>query len=339
MATLYYGITPVGQAYVNVATVVKPLTQAEYKALVVKDSNTLYVLTDVETPSDSSISEHNTDSEAHADIRAAINDAGGVFVAEYGVTTAAEIKEAVTAGRDVVCKNEMYYASLVTNGTYFIVFVRPLEGSTAFYLLDTFSNAWSTATYKYETQGHATKHAADGTDPITPDMIGAAAPPTMKKIKLGVNDWDSGGGASVTVDGILADEKAQLITVAPAPGSMAAATAAGIYCESQYANSLYFMCLNGTPTVDVEMLVSFQSAEWVAAKIINFTVDGVTYDAEEGMTWVEWCASDYNTGGFSYSEISEEMRDSNGYMLSCETNGLMLNDVINDGDILYGWVP
>lgn len=32
---------------------------------------------------------------------------------------------------------------------------------------------------------------------------------------------------------------------------------------------------------------------------ITFTIDGTTYEAEEGMTWGEWCDSDYNTGGYS----------------------------------------
>lgn len=33
-------------------------------------------------------------------------------------------------------------------------------------------------------------------------------------------------------------------------------------------------------------------------KIITFTIDGVVYQAEEGMTWTEWCDSPYNTDGF-----------------------------------------
>ena len=34
-------------------------------------------------------------------------------------------------------------------------------------------------------------------------------------------------------------------------------------------------------------------------EIITFTIDGVTYQAENGMTWGEWIESDYNTGGFA----------------------------------------
>jgi hypothetical protein len=37
--------------------------------------------------------------------------------------------------------------------------------------------------------------------------------------------------------------------------------------------------------------------------IITFTIQGMgTYEAEEGMTWGEWVASDYNTDGFYISD-------------------------------------
>lgn len=35
------------------------------------------------------------------------------------------------------------------------------------------------------------------------------------------------------------------------------------------------------------------------ASLISFTIDGTTYQAEEGMTWGEWVESDYNTGGYA----------------------------------------
>lgn len=38
----------------------------------------------------------------------------------------------------------------------------------------------------------------------------------------------------------------------------------------------------------------------VTAPLITFTVDAISYSAEEGMTWKEWCNSEYNTGGFIY---------------------------------------
>ncbi len=32
--------------------------------------------------------------------------------------------------------------------------------------------------------------------------------------------------------------------------------------------------------------------------LISFTIDGASYQAEEGMIWGTWVNSDYNTGGF-----------------------------------------
>lgn len=37
------------------------------------------------------------------------------------------------------------------------------------------------------------------------------------------------------------------------------------------------------------------------AVIINFTIDGTAYQAEEGMTWEQWCDSSYNTGDYTIS--------------------------------------
>lgn len=35
-----------------------------------------------------------------------------------------------------------------------------------------------------------------------------------------------------------------------------------------------------------------------ATNLITFTIDGTSYQAEEGMTWAQWVASDYNTADF-----------------------------------------
>lgn len=36
----------------------------------------------------------------------------------------------------------------------------------------------------------------------------------------------------------------------------------------------------------------------VTKKKINFTIDGKSYEADEGMTWEQWVNSTYNTDGF-----------------------------------------
>ena len=44
--------------------------------------------------------------------------------------------------------------------------------------------------------------------------------------------------------------------------------------------------------------------EGASASLITFTIDGTSYQSEEGMTWSEWCSSEYNTGTFYTSDNS-----------------------------------
>ena len=46
-------------------------------------------------------------------------------------------------------------------------------------------------------------------------------------------------------------------------------------------------------------------------KLITFTIDGVTYQAEPGMTWEEWVNSKYNTiGAYIFQKGVYVKRDS-----------------------------
>lgn len=57
-----------------------------------------------------------------------------------------------------------------------------------------------------------------------------------------------------------------------------------------------------TPTPDPDQPGDGGSTVEPGEGQISFTIDGVTYLADEGMTWREWLASDYNTAGFSEHE-------------------------------------
>ena len=59
--------------------------------------------------------------------------------------------------------------------------------------------------------------------------------------------------------------------------------------------------------------------------LISFTINGQEYLAEEGMTWFEWCDTDYNTGGWFATEFSV----SNGAMA--------LSDVVGNDEIIEGY--
>ena len=56
--------------------------------------------------------------------------------------------------------------------------------------------------------------------------------------------------------------------------------------------------------------------------LIEFTIDGTTYQAVEGMTWAEWVESEYNTGGYCISSDSVFTQDASGTHYLRQTAGL-----------------
>ena len=101
----------------------------------------------------------------------------GVFVAEHSVTTSAELEEAYQANKFIVLRVESstgpMYGYLLQrkdqNSWYFIVH----QGTkiTAYCYLQ--NDSWSALGF-FGVNPHASTHAADGADPITPASIGAA---------------------------------------------------------------------------------------------------------------------------------------------------------------------
>lgn len=66
--------------------------------------------------------------------------------------------------------------------------------------------------------------------------------------------------------------------------------------------------------------------------MINFTVAGTSYEAEDGMTWAEWCDSSYNTGGFVRHDGSVSL---GGVFVRSGQGTVDLNDIIQ-ADYAYG---
>lgn len=91
---------------------------------------------------------------------------------------------------------------------------------------------------------------------LTADDVGAANPPALRTATLSASGW-SGNSQTVTVQGVEADETAQLIQPMPAIASQAAYMAAGIYCSGQAANSLTFTCQTA-PTENITVYVVMQ---------------------------------------------------------------------------------
>ena len=70
----------------------------------------------------------------------------------------------------------------------------------------------------------------------------------------------------------------------------------------------------------------------VTPTLITFTIDGITYQAEEGMTWGQWIDSDYNGGLFL---IGEYVVAGSGFNIMHADGGLVTSKhLIIDG---YGY--
>ena len=69
-------------------------------------------------------------------------------------------------------------------------------------------------------------------------------------------------------------------------------------------------------------MVTSEWDETGGVTLINFTIGGVSYQAEQDMTWEEWCNSSYNTGGFYIS------RD-----IICTTDGGVVGDPISTAGV------
>ena len=62
--------------------------------------------------------------------------------------------------------------------------------------------------------------------------------------------------------------------------------------------------------------VEITSIKVPSGEIISFTIDGVSYQAEEGMTWAEWINSDYNIGNFFQSKYDNICKDTKTQVLT-----------------------
>lgn len=88
------------------------------------------------------------------------------------------------------------------------------------------------------------------------EEVNAKATPKSVTVTLPASGWSS-NTQTVTVNGVLADESAQLIQPMPAMASQSAYYGAGVLCSGQAANSLTFTCQT-VPTADLTVYVVMQ---------------------------------------------------------------------------------
>ena len=84
----------------------------------------------------------------------------------------------------------------------------------------------------------------------------------------------------------------------------------------------------GTDTTN-QTLIDWLLANATQVNLISFTIGGISYTAEEGMTWYEWCQSDYNTSGWMCGDDSSNVRDNGGtYIVRYSGTNVVGSDTI-----------
>lgn len=66
--------------------------------------------------------------------------------------------------------------------------------------------------------------------------------------------------------------------------------------------------------------------------LISFTIAGTTYYAEEGMTWAEWCESEYVPEGVTAGINTSVNADTPNYRTV-----VVEGTTLSDGNLVYAW--
>lgn len=99
-----------------------------------------------------------------------------------------------------------------------------------------------------------------------------------------------------------------------------------------YETDALYKCTDGAPSKLVEDIEEYDGTVIITRNsepeepqptLISFTIDGVEYQAEEGMTWGEWCANEeYNTDGYKLND-SNRVVSSSGTLVELGGNAVL----------------
>ncbi len=108
---------------------------------------------------------------------------------------------------------------------------------------------------------------------------------------------------------------------------------------SGYVTTEQFETALGAYITDIDTLVG---GGIEGATLITFTIEGTEYQAEDGMTWNAWCASAYNTGGYTNASGADGVYyGDTSYMVETrdgDTQDLVEgSDLIISGQAYYHW--
>lgn len=71
------------------------------------------------------------------------------------------------------------------------------------------------------------------------------------------------------------------------------------------------------------------------AKLIDFTIGGVPYQAEEGMTWEQWVDSQFNIGEFYVSGTLIYKRNVSGFVINSSSIPVSPTETIIGGTFVF----
>ena len=103
-----------------------------------------------------------------------------------------------------------------------------------------------------------------------------------------------------------------------------------------------FFNVNGNALGSVGITIpgqDFQDTENETSEFA-FTIDGVTYKADEGMTWGEWLESDYNTGNWKsgmyygpggYIDVVYDPNEGTVFLAETDEIANVLNTIVKNG--------
>ena len=87
------------------------------------------------------------------------------------------------------------------------------------------------------------------------------------------------------------------------------------------------------PTGELLTWLQANGTKQGGATLISFTIDGTSYQAEDGMTWAQWVDSSYNTDGFTVDVVDNTIRNRATYLYTSSNMQFVYssNTVISGG--------
>lgn len=104
----------------------------------------------------------------------------------------------------------------------------------------------------------------------------------------------------------------------------------GEYDNSWKNNNHRYITITSDTNVSKEFYERFDALSSFTT-LITFTIGGTTYQAENGMTWAEWCESEYNTN--KYFSDGGGIKDNKGVYNVCLEDDIYTS--VSDNDIIF----